>query len=68
MWDLSHKVIQLIRVGRVQTVMRMPVMAGDSLSGKISAFVRMKNHEGLPECQTEPTDVGYSSAQTQKSC
>lgn len=43
LWDLSHKVIQLLRVGRLQTIMRIPVLAGDSLSGSVSAFIRMNN-------------------------
>ena len=38
--SLNHKVIQLIKLGRLQTVTRIPTLPGDSLNGHINVFIR----------------------------
>ena len=39
-WDLSHKVMQAMKIGRLTTVCRIPTLPGDSLSGRVDVFFR----------------------------
>ena len=40
-YDLSHKVMQALKIGRLQTVARIPTVPGDSLSLSVNAFIRL---------------------------
>lgn len=40
-YSLIHKVHQAVKVGRLQTVMRVPTLPGDSMQGRCHVFVRM---------------------------